>query len=438
MSDGGAAPHHWSARGMWRRWQGGVWQRPDFRALWAAQTVSVFGTLISRTAIPFAAIIELDASPIQLALLGASDMAPAFVLGLFAGAWVDRLPRKPIMIAADLGRALLLFLIPLLALLDGLSMGLLYAVAAGISVLSVVFDIAYRSILPSILPPDELLEGNSRLTASASVAEAGSFSLGGWLVQLFTAPGAVLIDALSFLWSASWLRRLEVNERVKTVEEREPILTEVRDGLHLVWRNRTLRSLAGYSLTFDLAFNMFGAVFLLFVVDSLGFQPGVLGLIFALGGVASVAGAALAGRITTSLGFRQTIILMTVVMAIGQGSVVFATGVTAFAVIVLIAQQFLVDAPYTVVDVNAATLRQLSASEQWQGRINATFRVLSFGGSLIGTLMGGILGEWIGLRPVLALSAIFIALGALWARWIEQPSLESLSAQALADEEPHL
>ncbi len=430
MEDEGATPHDWSPKGLWRRWNGGVWRRPNFRYLWTAQTVSEFGTLISRTAIPFAAILELDASPIQLALLGASDMAPAFAVGLFAGAWVDRLPRKPIMIAADLGRALLLLLIPIMALLDGLSMGLLYAVAAGISVLSVAFDIAYRSILPSIVSPDELLEGNSRLSASASVAEAGSFSIGGWLVQLFTAPGAVLVDAFSFLWSASWLRRMTLDERVKSVEEREPILAEVRDGLHLVWRNRTLRSLAGYSLTFDLAFNMFGAVFLLFVVDSLGFNPGVLGMIFALGGLASVGGAAIAGRVTSALGFQRTIVLMTLIMAIGQGSVALATGVTAFAVFLLIAQQFLVDAPYTVVDVNAATIRQLSASEQWQGRINATFRVLGFGGSLIGTLLGGVIGEWIGLRPVLVSSAAIIALGSFWARGITTTDLQMVDPES--------
>jgi Na+/melibiose symporter-like transporter len=319
-------------------------------------------------------------------------------------------------------------LIPLLALRDGLSMGLLYAVAVGISLLSVAFDVAYRSILPSIVRPDELLEGNSRLSASASVAEAGSFSLGGWLVQVFTAPGAVLVDAFSFLWSALWLRRITVDERVKPVEERGPILSEVRDGLHLVWRNRTLRSLAGYSLTFDLALSMYGPVFLLFVVDALGFKPGVLGMIFALGGIASVAGAALTSRITSALGFRQTIVLMTLAMAIGHGSVALAAGVTAFAVFLLIASQFLVDAPYTVVDVNAATIRQKSATEQWQGRINATFRVLGFGGSLVGTLLGGAIGEWIGLRPAMLASAVITALCVLWARGISEHDLD-LTAQ---------
>lgn len=429
MNNDEAAPRRAIVRGAWARWNSGVWNRRDYRNLWTSSTVSAFGTLISRTAIPFAAILELDASPLQIAALGACEMAPAFAVGLFAGAWVDRLPRKPIMIAADLGRAALLLLIPLMALVDSLSMWLLYAVAAGISVLSVFFDVAYRSILPSILPPEEMLEGNARLSGSASVAEAGSFSIGGWLVQLFTAPGAVLVDALSFLWSAVWLRRINIAERVKSIEEREPIVQEVRDGLHLVWRNRRLRALALYSGTFDFAFNMNGAVFLLFVADELGFSPGVLGLIFALGGVSAVLGAALAGRVTARLGLYGTIATMTVLMALGQGAVAAATSASIVALLILIAQQFLVDAPYTIVDINQATIRQLAASEEWQGRINATFRVLSFGGALLGTLIGGLVGEYIGLRAAMLTSASMLLLGLLWARGLETNDMETPLAE---------
>ncbi len=410
------------ARGVWARWSGGVWRRPDFRALFAAQTGAVFGTLISRTAIPFAAIIELGARPLQLSILGAAGMAPAFALGLFAGAWVDRLPRKPIMIACDLIRAAVLMLVPLLWWLDRLSMPLLYLVVAAISVCSVVFDIAYRSILPSIVEPDELLDGNSRLTGSASVAEAASFSLGGWLVQLLTAPGAVVINALTFLWSARWLRRIRLEERARPIEERAAILHEIRDGLHVVWRNATLRALAIYSLIMDFAFNMFGAIFLLYVVRELGFEPGVLGVIFAVGGLTAIGGAAIAGRVTSALGFRHTILLMTMLMALGQGSVALATGVTLFAVVLLVGQQFLVDGPYTVVDINAATLRQLAASEQWQGRINSTTRVLEFGGGLFGTVAGGLIAESFGLRPVLVLSAVAIALTGLIVSQLTEPT----------------
>jgi MFS family permease len=394
-------------RRLWQRWNSGVWRRPDFRALFAAQTGAVFGTLISRTAIPFAAIIELNASPLQLSLLGASSMAPAFGLGLFAGAWVDRVPRKPLMIACDLIRAAVLLIIPLLWWLDQLSMLTLYLVVAAISICSVVFDIAYRSILPSIVKPDELLDGNSRLTGSGSVAEAASFSLGGWLVQLLTAPGAVVINAITFLWSARWLRRITLDERARPKDQHAPILL--------------------YSLLMELSFNMFGAIFLLFVVRELGFEPGVLGVIFALGGLAAIGGAAIAGRVTSALGFRRTIVVMTVLMAIGQGSVALATGVTVFAVVVLIVQQFLVDGPYTVVDINTATIRQLAASEQWQGRINSSVRVLEFGGGLIGTIAAGVIAESIGLRPVLIGSAGLILLCGLVVRQLAEPATDPVA-----------
>jgi Na+/melibiose symporter-like transporter len=414
-------------RRLWQRWNSGVWRRPDFRALFAAQTGAVFGTLISRTAIPFAAIIELNASPLQLSLLGASSMAPAFGLGLFAGAWVDRVPRKPLMIACDLIRAAVLLIIPLLWWLDQLSMLTLYLVVAAISICSVVFDIAYRSILPSIVKPDELLDGNSRLTGSGSVAEAASFSLGGWLVQLLTAPGAVVINAITFLWSARWLRRITLDERARPKDQHAPILREIQDGIRLVWQHRTLRALALYSLLMELSFNMFGAIFLLFVVRELGFEPGVLGVIFALGGLAAIGGAAIAGRVTSALGFRRTIVVMTVLMAIGQGSVALATGVTVFAVVVLIVQQFLVDGPYTVVDINTATIRQLAASEQWQGRINSSVRVLEFGGGLIGTIAAGVIAESIGLRPVLIGSAGLILLCGLVVRQLAEPATDPVA-----------
>jgi Na+/melibiose symporter-like transporter len=415
------AADSWSIKGIWNRWSGGVWRRPDFRALFAAQTGAVFGTLISRTAIPFAAIIELDAHPIQLAILGAANMAPAFALGLFAGAWIDRLPRKPIMIGCDLIRAAVMALVPLLWLFDLLSMPALYLIAAVISVCSVVFDIAYRSILPSIVEPDELLEGNSRLTGSASVAEAASFSIGGWLVQLLTAPIAVAVNAVTFLWSARWLSRITLEEKRRPKEDREPIFREIRAGLHLVWQNRTLRALAVYSLNMEIAFGMYGVIFMLYVIDDLGFQPGVLGFIFALGGVAAIGGAAIAGRVTSALGFRITILLMTLMMGIGQISVTLASAATIFAVSVLVAQQFLVDGPYTVVDINAATLRQLAASEDWQGRITSSSRVLEFGGGLVGTLAGGLLAEQFGLRPVLIVAGLLIVLNGLVVARLSEP-----------------
>ena len=160
---------------------------------------------------------------------------------------------------------------------------------------------------------------------------------------------------------------------------------------------------------------------MLYVLEELGFEPGVLGVIFALGGLAAIGGAAVAGRVTSALGFRVTIMLMTVMMGVGQIGVTFASAVTVFAVAVLVAQQFLVDGPYTVVDINAATLRQLAASEFWQGRIASSARVLEFGGGLLGTLAGGVLAEAFGLRPVLVISGLFIMFNGLIVSRLHEP-----------------
>jgi MFS family permease len=180
----------------------GLWRNPDFLKLWTGQTVSVFGSLITWTALQFTAIIALDATPFQVAVLTAAGPVAGILAGLVTGVWVDRLPRRPLMIAADLLRAILLAGIPLAALAGVLRIEQLYAVAFLTGVLTIIFDVAYQSYLPTLISRDDLLEGNSKLTASASAAEVGAFGISGWLVQLLTAPFAVLIDAASFVVSA--------------------------------------------------------------------------------------------------------------------------------------------------------------------------------------------------------------------------------------------
>src|SRR5918997_3318482 len=192
-------------RGLLRR-------NANFVHLWGAATVSIFGSLVTRTALPFTAILLLNASPSAISVLRVAELLPGFLLGLVAGAWVDRLPRKPILIATDLGRALLIATIPLAAFLGWLGLGHLYLVAALVSALSVVFDVAYQSILPTLVKNDELVEANSKLSAAMSVAEASAFSSAGWLIQLLTAPAAMLIDALTFLVSASLVARIREPE----------------------------------------------------------------------------------------------------------------------------------------------------------------------------------------------------------------------------------
>jgi MFS family permease len=189
----------------------GLWRHREFQKLWAGQTISLFGSRIGGFALTFVAILTLHASPIQVALLNAAQYGPGLVVGLFAGVWVDRLRRRPVMIVVDIGRAAILAVIPLAAALGHLTIALLFAVALCVSVLTVFFDVAYRSYLPSLVRRDQLLEGNSKLTASASVTEFGGWSIAGFVVQALSAPGTVLVDTVSFLVSAASLAAIRTH-----------------------------------------------------------------------------------------------------------------------------------------------------------------------------------------------------------------------------------
>src|SRR6266540_7256323 len=197
----------------------GLWRNQDFVKLWAGETVSVFGSLIGRTALHFTAILVLDARPYEMAVLLAAGIVPELIVGPVIGVWVDRLRRRPIMIAADLGRAALLASIPATYAFDALTMEQLYLVAFLTGILSICFEVAYQSYLPSLIQRQELLEGNSKLKGSDSVAEVGAFGAAGWLVQLFTGPVAIFIDAVSFLFSAFFIRRINKAERPPVPKE---------------------------------------------------------------------------------------------------------------------------------------------------------------------------------------------------------------------------
>jgi hypothetical protein len=248
--------------------QTGLWRNTNFVNLWGAATVSTFGSLVTRTALPFTAILVLDASPSAIGVLRVAELLPGFVFGLVAGAWVDRLRRKPIMIATDLGRALLIATVPAAAFLGWLGLGHLYVIAALVSVLSVFFDVAYQSFLPSLVKNDELVEANSKLSAAMSVAEASAFSSAGWLIQLLSAPVAMLVDGLTFIASAGLVARIrepELQVAPSPTASRPSIASDVMEGLRAVWRQPILRGMVVAGLAQNLAFGLVGTVFLFYV-----------------------------------------------------------------------------------------------------------------------------------------------------------------------------
>jgi MFS family permease len=340
-------------------------------------------------------------------------MTPAFVLGLFAGAWIDRVPRRPVMIACDWIRAGLLLTIPLAAWLDQLTFVHLIAVAALLSVASTFFDIADRSMLPSLVGRDDLVEANRMLTAGSTVAEASGFAASGWLVQLFSAPGALLIDAATFVWSALTLRRIKRLEPVRDSEQvREHILRDTLGGLRFVRRNAVLVGLGGSLFLMSLSMQIVGTVYLLFVNQELGFSPGVLGLIFASGGLFSLFASLSAGRLMPRVGVGPLLIVSVLCVAAGQSLITVASAATAFAVGLMLLQQAM-DFPWSIYEITQVSVRQSVTPDEWQGRMNGSFHMLEFGGYLLGALVGAWLGEELGLRATILAGAIGLAIAAL-------------------------
>jgi MFS family permease len=328
---------------------------------------------------------------------------------------VDRLRRRPLMIAADLLRALLLVSVPAAALWGVLRIEQLYLIAFLTGSLTILFDVAYQSYLPTLVRREELVEGNSKLTASASVAEFGAFSLGGWLVQLLTAPFAILIDALSFLVSAAGIALIRAPEPPPLPhEQRGALRSEIAEGLHAVARDPILRPLALSTMTEALARGMIGAVILLYLSRGLGFNPGVLGIIFGIGGVSSLIGALFAERITARAGLGRTLMLSLVVMGAGTMLVPLAGDASWLAVAFLVANQLITDPAATVNDIAGVSLRQAVTPERMLGRVTAAIRFAALLLTLVAMLGSGLLAESIGLRSVLVLGASLSAVGALW------------------------
>ena len=395
--------------------RGGLWGNTRFVDLWGAATVSTFGSFVTGTALPFTAILLLDASPSAIGILRVAELLPGFLFGLVAGAWVDRLRRKPIMIATDIGRALLIATVPLAAFQGWLGLGQLYVIAALVSALSVFFDVAYQSFLPSLVKNDELVEANSKLSAAMSVAEASAFSSAGWLIQLLTAPVAMLIDALTFIASAGLVARIRepaLKAESNPAESRPSIASEVVEGLRAVWNQPILRGMVFAGLAQNLAFGLVGTVYLLYVNQEVGFNPGILGMIFAVGGVSSFLGAMIAGRLPR-FGIGAVMVVSLLLAAIGEAFIPLATAANAIGVLFLVGQQIVADSALTVYDINQVSLRQAIAPAHVLGRVNASVRVTEFGAVLLGTIIAGYIGETVGLRETLWLGVALSLLAAV-------------------------
>jgi Na+/melibiose symporter-like transporter len=395
-----------------------IWGNRDFVRLWSAGTISVFGSLITRTALPFAAIILLGAGPLEIAGLRSLELVAALVVGLVAGAWVDRLRRRPIMIVADLGRALLLGSIPVAAVAGVLGVGQLFVVAFLAAILTTFFDLADRSYLPSLVDKRQLVAANGALTASASAAEFSAFGISGFLIQLFSAPAAIAVDAVSFVLSAGFIGTIRRPEPPRPpTADREPVLREIREGLGLVARSPVLRAIAGASAAAHVLWGVFGTAYLLFATREVGLGPAAIGVIAGLGGAGSLVGALLAERTARRLGLGRTLLLGMIGFTVGSAFVPLApAGAVALGAACLIAQQLVADGAGTIYDVVEISLRQSIVEDRLIGRVNGTIRFFTVLFQLAATIAGGLIAQSLGLRTAMAVGVLggVVAIACIW------------------------
>jgi MFS family permease len=390
-----------------------LWRNGAFVRVWSAAGVSIFGSLVTRLALPFVAILTLSAGPLEIALLRGLDLGATLVFGFVAGAWVDRLRRRPVLIWADLGRAVLLGSIPVAAIGGWLSLAQLLLVATLAAVLTTFFDVADNAYLPTVVTRGELVRANSVLTATGSVAEFVAFGAVGFLVNLFTAPIAIAIDAVSFLLSAGLLGSIRRPEPPPPpAADREPVGREIRAGLRVVAGDPVLRGLVWATMGIGLHYGIGGATWLLFVTRDLSLDPAVIGIVAALGGVGALAGAVLAERLVTRFGLGLLLGSSLLIAALGQLLTPLApAGFVALAVAMLIGNQLVADTAATVFEVTEVSVRQARVEERQLGRVNATVHVSLALAELIGIILGGLLAEALGLRLALLVAPAFTALG---------------------------
>lgn len=368
--------------------------------------MSRFGSLLG--ALPYTAVFFLEASPAQMAALTVFTVLPAFLGGVVAGVWVDRLRRRPVMIAADLGRAATLLTVFAAAVAGELTFAHLCAVALVNGLLEVFFDVAAIAVLPTVVGRDRLVAANSRLVAADAVTEAGSFSVGGWIVHLASSVVAVAVDAASFLVSAWALLRMKVEEtRGRPADgDRSTVVAEAREGFGHLRSAPRLRRIALSVLLRDFSYGVVGAVVLLFVARELGFSAGAMGLIFAVGGVSSFFGAVATAAVTARLGDGWAMIAGYAGATAGGLLLLAAGGSTLMAAAFLVAAQLVGDGSMTVYEINQQSARQALVPDHLLGRVDAAIRVAGLGATLAGALLAGGLGEWIGLRVPLAVGVV--------------------------------
>jgi MFS family permease len=396
----------------------GLWRNPEFMKLWASLTITSFGAQITNLALPLTAAVLLQATPWQMGVLVALETLPFALVSLHAGVLIDRVRKLPIVIAADIGRGLALLAIPVAAYTGGLSIEILYVVGFLCGVQNVVGGAAYQVLIAQMAGRSRLVEANAKVALGETSSALVGPGLAGGLIQLVTAPFAIVLDALTFFASALLLRRIRVPHDVAAPGARGSVTTEIHEGLKLVWNNQTLLALAWLAGLWQILHHMQLAVLILFATRELGLSAGAIGLVYVFGGLGCVLASATAERLSARFGVGPIIVHGLALTALGWQAFGLVTGPVWLATLALGCAMLVLDFGAVLFGINYLALRQAITPDRLLGRMTATMRFLTVAAAPLGSLAGGALATAIGLRATLltvgVLGLMLVAGAVLW------------------------
>jgi MFS family permease len=388
-----------------------LWRHRDFRQLWAAESVSQVGSQVTQLALPIVAVTILAATPFQMGVLTALETAAFLLVGLPAGAWVDRWHRKRVLVANDLVRAVALASMPLAWAMDALSLPQLFVIAAVTGTATVFFDVAYQSYLPALVAKDQIVDGNGKLETSRAVAQVAGPGVTGVLLRVVSAPVLIAADAVSFLLSALFIGRIRHRDVVPDKTTRRPLRVEIAEGLSFVVRHPLLRRIVACTGIGNFGGAMSGALLVLFALRELHLSASTIGIVFAAGSVGGLIGAVTGARFARWVGEGRAIPLSALLILPFSALVPLAVLGAPAALIVV--SWFGFSWAVVAYNITQVSFRQRLCPPQLLGRMNASVRFIVFGTQPLGALLGGALGSWIGVLPTLWISVGVAGLAAV-------------------------
>ena len=395
-----------------------LWSHRNFVRLWTGRAVAQFGMQISLVAIPLYAVLALNASPLEMGILAGAAGFPRLLLGFLAGAWVDRLRRKPIMLVADIGHALAIAMIPLAALFGFESFALLVAVEVIVGLFSVMFQASWIPYLPGLVGRENLASANSKMIASNSVAQVAGPSLAGTMIGVLGGPLTFVLDALAYLWSAFHIARIDHQEPEPTPRRDDrSLFREITQGVQVLVRSPLLRALTGSHATIILAGHLFLTIYPIYMIDTLGLSARGVGFVYAAGGIGALLGSLLTTAALRRFGTGPTIVWAAVLFGVFGLTIPMAVLVPQYALPLVLFAEFAQWMTLVVFQIGEGSLRQAVTPDHLLGRVAASNQVLANGLQPVGAFLGGTLGQLFGVQEALLIGVAGMFCAGAWVYW---------------------